>query len=108
MSTDVSNVLKALKYQNSETFHINEFEKRKWHRLYKSIHRKLKHIPKYTVSGPNQGNKTKLSKLYCYLQLNGSLKVQMFYNPAEIDCIHIPCSVALKIDLKGVTPIVFN
>jgi len=76
--------------------------------LYKSIHRKLKHIPKYTVSGPNEGNKTNVFKLYCYLQMNGSLKVQIFYNLAEIYCIHIPCSAALNIDLKGVTPIVFN
>ena len=43
------------------------------------LHRKLKHIPKYTVSGPNEGNKTNVFELYCYLQMNGSLKVQMFF-----------------------------
>ena len=63
MSTDVSNVLKALNYQNSETFHTNEFEKQNnRHRFDKSIHGKLKHIPKYTINWPTEINKTNAFK----------------------------------------------
>ena len=38
--------------------------------------------------------------------MNGSVELQMFYNPGN--ACGIVGSAALNIDLKGVTPIVFN
>ena len=64
LSIDVSNVSKTLKYQHSETFHTNEFEKRKRYKLCKFIHHKLKHIRKCTIYECTGSNKTNAFKLY--------------------------------------------